>query len=165
MNKSDFTIGNRLREAAIEAGIIAGSNTGCHCGVTIAEASQAAALIESQAAEIERLQAYNKHCGELDDEIVKKYTCIADQAVEIERLKQEVVSEKAGLAGERLGTIAALRRQLEDSDAELTRLRGWQQTALPWLPKCGTGCQCQGEHDCELKVLRRQAAAATKRRA
>ncbi len=53
---------------------------------------------------------------------------------------------------------------IKSQAAELTRLRGWQQTALLWLPKCGTGCQCQGEHDCELKVLRRQATAATKRK-
>lgn len=83
---------------------------------------------------------------------------IRSQAAEIERLKQQVISEKAGLAGERLGTIAALRHQLADSDAEITHLQDWQQRAVPWLPKCGTSCQCQGEHDCELKVLRSEAA-------
>ncbi len=45
-----------------------------------------------------------------------------------------------------------------DSD-DIRRLEAWQQEAMEWLPECGTACQCQGEHDCPLKRLRRQARA------
>ncbi len=48
---SEFTISSRLREAAIEAGVTAGGNTGCHCNITIHEAFMAADLINKLAAE------------------------------------------------------------------------------------------------------------------
>ena len=53
---------------------------------------------------------------------------------------------------------------MNDADREIVeRLRSWQERALPWLPECGTVCQCQGEHDCELKSLRREAARELRR--
>lgn len=80
---------------------------------------QAADLIDSQAAEIERLKAYNHHCGELDDEIVA-------QADEIERLREQKVEVHA----DRVFWQA----QADKSDTELTRLREVMQMVERHLP-------------------------------
>ncbi|HUX02016.1 MAG TPA: hypothetical protein VMY35_13655 [Phycisphaerae bacterium] len=81
-----------------------------------------------------------------------QYTeALVDLLAEVEWLKKENNAIAA--------TLQKLCEQGMEREAELTRLRSWQARALDWLPECGTVCQCQGEGDCPLKILRREAAA------
>jgi len=40
-------------------------------------------------------------------------------------------------------------------------LHDWVARADQWLPECGTACQCQGEADCELRRLHKEATRWT----
>ena len=63
---------------------------------------------------------------------------IESQAAEIER-HREAALESTGLAGERIGTIAALRHEVTDQAAEIKRLR----------ETYGNGCPCRHTTPCQ----------------
>ena len=102
--------------------------------------------------------AYCLGAARAEERCNKAVALIESQAAEIERLKHQWQSKVQDIQSAANDNAAKVYKKVEAiQDAELTWLHSWQERALPWLPKCGTACQCQGESDCELRLLRREA--------